>query len=156
MRYRIGNLTAWLSVDEQDEEGVAAFRAPDGMWMPLIASDSKRREELTAIARGVAERSGRDVYEVQFARMSWADPAEGGSTPGLTWAEELADKVVNGELDFVRRTIREYGEREVLALRVTAALCYRGGVTPSEALTRMESLLGGHVEGRLNGRPADG
>ena len=67
--FRIERLWAYTQVDPaDDQEGVCAFLAPDGTWMPLVASDHVRAEQYKGIARGLARASGRPIKLSMFER----------------------------------------------------------------------------------------
>lgn len=63
---RVDRLYAFLSVDEDGNEGLCA--APlNGMTMPLIAADRARMESLVPVAQELARLSGRKVRLVEFS-----------------------------------------------------------------------------------------
>lgn len=66
MSFRITSLWAWTMVDEMDEEGIIAFLAPGGMWMPLIASDRVRLDQLREKAEITARTMGRPAILRRF------------------------------------------------------------------------------------------
>jgi hypothetical protein len=66
MGFKIENLWAFVSVDEDGDEGLAAFMSDD-VWMPMVAADEKRVESLRAIAQKLAESSDGKVALLRFA-----------------------------------------------------------------------------------------
>lgn len=57
--FRISTLWAWTVVDPTDnQEGIAAFRAADGTFMPLIGSDRVRIDDLRGYAQAAADLNG--------------------------------------------------------------------------------------------------
>lgn len=53
-----------VKFDETDQtEGVVAFRAMDGTWMPLVSADMDRYHHIEAIARDMARSTGQ-TYKV--------------------------------------------------------------------------------------------
>ena len=67
MSFSITKIWAFLSVDENDEEGVCAFYDSFQMrWMPLIGADQKRIEHLKVIAQNIATQNNQKVKLVEF------------------------------------------------------------------------------------------
>lgn len=66
--FRIENIWAFLSVDRDDDEGLAGAMI-NGIMMPLVAGDEVRRDALRPYAEAVAKASGHVVEEVQFTRV---------------------------------------------------------------------------------------
>lgn len=65
--FRLRELWAYLAVDPaDDQEGVAAFLGPGGMWMPMIGGDERRIRDLEPQARQLARHSGRKMRLVKF------------------------------------------------------------------------------------------
>lgn len=65
MSFRIGYIWAWTQVDENDEEGILGFYS-EGTWMPLIASDRVRLDEVRAIAGAIVTATGRPAVLRKF------------------------------------------------------------------------------------------
>lgn len=61
----IDSISAWVSRDEEGNEGICGFNSPLG-WMPMIAADEERLKSLRPFAEDVARTTGRPVYRVQF------------------------------------------------------------------------------------------
>ena len=55
--------------DGKMAEGLCAFRAADGTWMPLLASDKTRLTQLRPIAQDIANASGQEIKLVEFKRV---------------------------------------------------------------------------------------
>jgi len=65
--FRIEHLWAFTQVDPDDnQEGVCAFLATNGTWMPLIASDRVRAEQYKEIAVTLARTTGRPIKLSMF------------------------------------------------------------------------------------------
>lgn len=62
---RIDSLYAYLSVDEDGNEGLCAFTT-NGMTIPLIASDEVRLKEIGKIAEYLAANNDKRIKLVQF------------------------------------------------------------------------------------------
>lgn len=62
----IKTITAFISIDDEGE-GIAAFQAPDGTWMPLVAADPARVESLRPIAQMIADSFGKEIEVVEFS-----------------------------------------------------------------------------------------
>jgi hypothetical protein len=81
MGFRIKTIHAWLSVDENDEEGIIAASTSDGLMMPLISADETRMYQCEAMARRIAALSGRAVRLVRFSvreDLSTIEPPSSG------------------------------------------------------------------------------
>jgi hypothetical protein len=66
MSFRIESIHAFVSVDENGEEGVIASLGPNGVWTPLIAADEAKLEVLRPIAQMTARATGRPVHHLRF------------------------------------------------------------------------------------------
>lgn len=65
---RIEEVWAFVSVDPDDgNEGVCAFRTGDA-WMPLIAADTKRLEQLRQIAKDLSKFTKNKIKLVKFTK----------------------------------------------------------------------------------------
>jgi hypothetical protein len=67
MPFRIDRVYVFASVDDDQEEGVCAFATTSGGWMPMIAADADRLEQLRPLAPAMARMSGRPVVLLRFA-----------------------------------------------------------------------------------------
>jgi hypothetical protein len=66
----IDSIVAAVAVDERDRlEGICAALIGD-QWMPLIAADEERYEQIKAAAEIVAMQTGKTVKMVRFAQRS--------------------------------------------------------------------------------------
>lgn len=63
--FRVTQLHAFLSVGEDGEEGVPAFQL-GGSWMPLVAADATRLEQLRPLAQRIADETGRELTLAKF------------------------------------------------------------------------------------------
>ena len=64
--FRIETISAFVSVDELDEEGIIG-ELVRGQWMPFIAADEDRLRSLRPRAELLARASGRPVRLVRFS-----------------------------------------------------------------------------------------
>ncbi len=64
--HRIKSVWMAISVDEDGDEGLCAFLGPDGLWMPLVATDEKRLELITEKAKEIAHTTGRLIHIIRF------------------------------------------------------------------------------------------
>lgn len=64
---RIDKLWAYVSKDEQGNEGLCAATSPGGMLLPLIAADPARLESIKAIAEQLAEITGRTLVLIELS-----------------------------------------------------------------------------------------
>lgn len=62
----IDKLYAWISTDEDGQEGVIGISTADG-WMPAVGSDQARMESLRPVAETVARATGRHVLLKVFS-----------------------------------------------------------------------------------------
>jgi hypothetical protein len=84
MSFRCTTMWAFLSIDEDDDEGVIAVRMPNG-WMPLVAADEKRLEDLRPFVTHAVADSGRTVRLARFTVREDVEvigPAEPVTPPG--------------------------------------------------------------------------
>jgi hypothetical protein len=59
MSFKMESIVAFVSVDPASgEEGLIAFYGPDGVMMPMIASDEKRLRYLKPTADAISARTG--------------------------------------------------------------------------------------------------
>jgi len=80
-RFRIEELAAWTQIDDDDEEGVTAFLAPGGVWMPMIGANTERIKSLRAHAEAVCAMTGKPVELVSFVKVA-ANPQDVILPPG--------------------------------------------------------------------------
>ena len=64
---RINKIWAFLSVDDDGNEGVIAAPIPGFASVPLIAADEARLASLTPLAETLAKLTGRKIVLVEFA-----------------------------------------------------------------------------------------
>lgn len=64
--FRIQKLSAFVSVDKDNEDGVCGCLMPDGKWMPLVCADEARLKSLIPIAKQIAKISGQKIKLVEF------------------------------------------------------------------------------------------
>jgi hypothetical protein len=65
LKRSIETLFAWLQLDEEGNEGVAAFCA-DNQWYPMIGADWERVRSLRPMAERIARLTGRPMRLVRF------------------------------------------------------------------------------------------
>lgn len=84
MSFRITSLTAFTQIGLDDEEGLIGMASGD-MWVPLVAADERRLEQLRPFAQAVANATGRPVRMRRFETVVEVDTLEprmgGGGTP---------------------------------------------------------------------------
>jgi len=64
-RIRIKEIIAFTIIDDDDEEGIIAMLHGD-IWMPLIASDRVRFDQLRPIAEDIARQKGKPLNILKF------------------------------------------------------------------------------------------
>lgn len=67
MSFRIKTIHAFISIDQDDEEGVIGQLMPDGTWMPLICADEERLLSIRPMAEKIAQ-TGIKVKLVRFTQ----------------------------------------------------------------------------------------
>ena len=65
MGFKIEDIWLFVSVGHDGDEGVCAFQVADG-WMPMVAADEKRLEQLKPIAARLAQSTGQTVQLKRF------------------------------------------------------------------------------------------
>lgn len=65
--FRIKEVHAVLGIGDDDEEGVPAVIGPDGLPIPLVASDRVRLEQITLMAQMVADQTGKSFKIARFS-----------------------------------------------------------------------------------------
>lgn len=63
----IDEITAFVTVHADGDEGIIGMRGPDGSWIPLVGADMKRTDQLRAYAQDLAKRSGKPVRLLRFS-----------------------------------------------------------------------------------------
>lgn len=63
----IETMYAFVATEADGSEGLCAFKAPDGSWMPMVGADEARLDSLRPIAKDIAARAGRSVRLVRFS-----------------------------------------------------------------------------------------
>jgi hypothetical protein len=66
MSFKITTLTAFISIDKNDEEGVMAFNSDQG-WVPLVCADEARIKSMLTIAEDIKKMSGMPYRIIQFS-----------------------------------------------------------------------------------------
>jgi hypothetical protein len=61
----IGHIWAFLSVDDDGNEGLCGIRTNEG-WLPLVCADDARMKSLIPIAHGIARSTGKLIKLVKF------------------------------------------------------------------------------------------
>lgn len=64
--FRIERIWAFVSVADDNDEGVAAFNATPVWTLPMVAADEERVASLRPIARQLAKLSGKPIKLVRF------------------------------------------------------------------------------------------
>lgn len=73
--FRIDAIWAYLSVDDDGDEGVMAMRGQND-WMPMIAGDERRRDLLRPVAEQQAKVGGVVVKLVRFHQREEVETIE--------------------------------------------------------------------------------
>jgi len=76
--HRIREVWLFIGIDSDGDEGLMAMRGPDGMLMPLVASDEVRRAQLEPIAVDIAAAKN-GTFECRHFVVATDD---GGEPPG--------------------------------------------------------------------------
>jgi hypothetical protein len=63
----ISEMYAFISTDDEGE-GVMAFLAQNGTWMPMVGADMTRVEQLKPIAINMGKAQGRKVKLIKFSQ----------------------------------------------------------------------------------------
>jgi len=69
-------LFAFITVDEEGNEGVAAFYSDSG-WMPMVGRDISRVESLMKTARIIASETGIDIELREFSSCKLIEVIKG-------------------------------------------------------------------------------
>jgi hypothetical protein len=64
---------AFISEESPGNEGVMAFKAPNGLWWPMVGADMARVEQLRPIADKIALATD-TPYEVRHFKLSGVLP----------------------------------------------------------------------------------
>lgn len=65
--FRIETITAFTTIGDDDEEGVLAFLGKDGFWIPMVAANPERLEDLRRIA--AEQFAGTEYRERKFVAV---------------------------------------------------------------------------------------
>lgn len=83
---KIDRILAYVVADsEPDDEGIPAFQAPDGSWMPMLGADEDRVRSLRAHAQATADSMGKPIRLLRFTHVEVVEVIEPrglGETPG--------------------------------------------------------------------------
>jgi len=77
MKLTISEMYAFVAEDGEGE-GVVAFLAPDGTWMPMVAADAARVDSLRPIAQAMGKSQNITIKLVRFdnrTEMETYEPA---------------------------------------------------------------------------------
>jgi len=66
MSFRIKEVWAFVTIGDDDEEGVCGFCGPDGRWMPMVCADQKRIDSIRPFAEEIAKVTNKKVTLVKF------------------------------------------------------------------------------------------
>jgi dihydroorotase-like cyclic amidohydrolase len=75
---RIDAVWMAISVDENGNEGVCAAEI-NGMWMPLVAADEARLEQIIATARRIAQVTKRQIKIIKLTTREEIEVIPGGA-----------------------------------------------------------------------------
>jgi hypothetical protein len=69
MAYKIETLSAYVTVDDNGEEGICAFRDPgSNMMMPMVCADNIRIQLFEPIAREMSLATGKTIKLIRFSQ----------------------------------------------------------------------------------------
>lgn len=71
----------YVAVDSGDSEGVVGVQTADGNWLPAVATDERRRDQLRPIVEGIARESGREIRLLCFSVREDLGVIKAGSVP---------------------------------------------------------------------------
>lgn len=81
----IEEMYAFVAVDEDDQiEGITAFRNTDGGWMPMVGADQERMDSFRPMAQMLANQSGQTIKLIHFsnrAEVTTIEPDGGPPDP---------------------------------------------------------------------------
>lgn len=66
MAFRIEAVHAFVAVDEDGEEGIIGMQTMKG-WLPFVAADKTRLDQLRPIAQSIANQTNKEVRLLRFA-----------------------------------------------------------------------------------------
>jgi len=69
---RIDAVWAWIS-DDAEGEGIVGTRMPNGQWIPFIAADHERLEQLRPMAQMIADDTGRPIKLIRLSMRTDVD-----------------------------------------------------------------------------------
>lgn len=64
---KIDEIYAFLSIDEKGNEGVCSAQMPSGNWLPMLAADMARVNDLRNIAEHISKQSGLKIRLCKFS-----------------------------------------------------------------------------------------
>jgi hypothetical protein len=79
MGFRITSISAFISIGDDDEEGViGAPIGPEGEMIPMIAADETRLRQLTPIAMAMAQQYHIRIKLIRFTHREEVSDVPGG------------------------------------------------------------------------------
>lgn len=73
---RIEAMYAFISTDDEGNEGLCGIQTLDGMMMPLIAADPERVESLRSVAKRLAAQRGVTGKEIKLVKFATREELE--------------------------------------------------------------------------------
>lgn len=69
----IDNLYAFISVDENGNEGILGASLPPGQVLPLVFSDMSLSDKMRDIAKGIAVHTDKTIKLVKFSNKEYVE-----------------------------------------------------------------------------------
>jgi len=64
---KITTIKAYISIDDNGDEGICGFMKPDGQWLPMVCADDARVDSLRPLAEKIAKASGKLITLARFS-----------------------------------------------------------------------------------------
>lgn len=77
--FKIESISAFISVDENGEEGILAQKI-GGSWMPFIMADETRLLEMKPLAESIAQKQPQPIKLVRFTHRVDVETLNGKSS----------------------------------------------------------------------------
>lgn len=74
---KLDELWAFMSVDDDGNEGLCAFMGPDNVMIPMIAGDPERVDQLKPLAADMALKAGKKIRLARFSTKEIVEEFDG-------------------------------------------------------------------------------
>jgi hypothetical protein len=81
MSLKITELFAFVTLDEEGDEGLMGFHTPDG-WVPMIGADMARISDLQIMADNISRKTG-IVYTLKKFKLASEEEFEAAGNKGI-------------------------------------------------------------------------